>query len=506
MNGKDLLTGLSHISRKYIEESEQDMPFIQKEVSTGTRMNIRKPLMLAAILALMLFLMGCAVVVMRLQHLTIQKETTDVPPVTFANGTERNLISVQGYVGSTPYQAFWEWQEFLNTYDTDGSILAVSDDFQKPEEYFSYSCYSQEMVDKLAEICEKYDLEPLSKPWFYDRAEDVFEAVGIKSVFAETAQAEPQGISGYCYKDGSFSLEGDMQLTGNRNELVSFDYRSVQKTSFDGVSRSIGDVNSYDQWNYTMRDGTTVLLALRQDSGLIIVDREDSFVTVAALGVFANGYSFGDVPNERAFLEAFCEAFDFRYQTQPVDPGKADALYQARLERKAKEDHLHVSGSLIDPVYLSSYAGWIDYMVNEQKYQDLEYALVDVNGDGVDELLLRCVNHHKYNGDENSFFSLVTKENGEVRRIMEGGNSFLCKGNVIEIDWGNGHSYSTMDMIAESHFIVTIDYYEQNHQWTRRDAEYHEAVDITEEEAQAIIAQYPRMDIDFKSVEEFPLE
>lgn len=503
MNEKNLLIGLSYIDRKFIEESEKDTVTGKRKASSDPargRKLFRKPLVIAAMIALMLFLMGCAIVAMRLQHLTIRDDTA-APPETLANGEELNLISIQGYMGSDSYKAFKEWQEFLNAYDTDGSILAANDDFRKPDAYFSYSCYSQEMADKLAEICGKYALEPLGKPWFYDRAEDVFDAVGIESAFSE--QTEAQNISGYCYQDGSFQLEGDLELTGEWNELVSFDYRSVQKTSFDGVARNIGNVDAWDQWNYTMKDGTTVLLALQEESGLIIADKEDSFVTVAALGVFANGYAFGEVPNDRAFLEAFCDAFDFSYQTQPVDPAEADALYQAQLERDANEAPHSVS--IIDAAYLSDYAGWIDYMVNEEKYQDLEYALIDVNDDGVEELLLRSVNHFGFTGDENCFFALVTMEDGKINRMMEGGNFYLCEGNVIEVDWGSGHSYSTFDLVAESRFIVTVDYYEQTGQWSRRDDEYNEqAVDITEEEANAIMAQYPRIPIDFKPAEEFP--
>lgn len=497
MNGKDLLITLGDISHKYYDEAENDT------LSPGHKAS-RRPLLIAAIIGLMLLLMGCAVVAMRLQHLTIREETAGIPPETAFNGEEINLVSIQGYMGTDSYTAFKEWQDFLSAYDPDNSILQANDDFRAPEAYFSYICYSQEMVDKLTEICEKYNLKPLGKPWFYDRAEDVFEAVGIESAFAADAQPDPQGISGYCYEDGTFSLEGDIALTGEWNELVSFDYRSVQKTSFDGVSRNIGNADEYDQWNYTMKDGTVVLLALKEEASLIIVDKEDSFVTVAALGVFANGSPFGDVPSERAFLEAFCDCFDFTYQTQKVDSTKADALYQAQLEREANQDHLHVTGATIAPEYLDSYAGWIDYMVNEMKYQDLEYSLMDIDSDGVEELLLQCKHIARYNGDENSFFSLVTIKDGEIWTIFRGSNFYLCQGGVIEEGYTNGHYYNTVSAGLES-----VVYSEKEEKWYKKN-DWTDASDpivvISEEEANAIMAKYPRMDIDFKPVEEFPTE
>lgn len=516
MTGKDLLKCMSFVDSKYIEEAEKGVSIPEKQTEPVRKVR-SKLFLIAATIGLMVFLMGSAVVVMRLQNLTIRDDTDNVPPFTIAAGTEHNLISIQGYMGSTPYQAFKEWQEFLDTYDPDGAILAVSDDFQKPEEYFSYTCYSQEMVDRLTEICEKYDLEPLGRPWFFDRAEDVYDAVGIESVFAESFQGE-QNISGYCYQDGTFSLEGNIELTGEWNELVSFDYRSVQKTSFDSVSRNIGAVDSWDQWNYTTKDGTEVLLTLRESGGLIIVDKEGSFVTVAVLGVFADGHSYGDVPTERAFLEAFCDAFDFSFRTKTVDPVEADALYQAQLEREASGDYQHVSGGQIDSQYVSSYAAWIDYMVIEQKYQDLEYALMDINGDGVEELLLHCDDYNGQDCDESSFFALTTMRDGEIYCLIEGANFFLCQGNVIENNfstpgWTSGHSYDklkdwpdSMDVFTE--FLVSVEYNEKEAQWRRKDNHdnNYQLVDITEEEANEIMAKYPRIDIKFIPVSEFPAE
>ncbi len=61
MNGNNLLTGLSHIDKKFIEESENDMfPEKMDAYKHQHRTTFRKPLFLAAIITLMVFLMGCA--------------------------------------------------------------------------------------------------------------------------------------------------------------------------------------------------------------------------------------------------------------------------------------------------------------------------------------------------------------------------------------------------------------------------------------------------------------
>lgn len=69
MNGKNLLIGLSYIDRKYIEESEQDIPVRKAITPAGNqrkaqskRLSTRKAWLIAAVIALMLLLVGCAVV------------------------------------------------------------------------------------------------------------------------------------------------------------------------------------------------------------------------------------------------------------------------------------------------------------------------------------------------------------------------------------------------------------------------------------------------------------
>lgn len=68
MNGKNLLIGLSYIDRKYIEESEQDIPVKKAITPARNRHNAQsKPLstkkiwLIAAVIALTLLLVGCAV-------------------------------------------------------------------------------------------------------------------------------------------------------------------------------------------------------------------------------------------------------------------------------------------------------------------------------------------------------------------------------------------------------------------------------------------------------------
>ncbi len=486
MNERKLLDGLSYINHKYIQEAEtENMP-------TGRR--FKKPIFLAAIIVVMVGLMGSAIVAMRLQHMTV-----DSPPIINLAGEERTIISLQGFQGSSSYQAFQEWMTFLDSYDPDKAILYANNDFhrQVPEAYWSYGCYSWDMVNKAKEICEKYGLEPLGKAWIFRQPENLFEAVGIRSVFSDTAVAEGSlslgTCSGYCYPGGSFEIEGILELAGRWNMPIMFSLRSIQKAPFDNAYSSIGVVETYDQWNYTMEDGTPVLLVLRQNEGRIIVDKGDCFVVVG-MGSLYGGPGAPDpvpIPNDRAFLEHVCEGFDFTYQVHRVDPNKAYAL------QCQEEPH--------------TYAALIEYMLAERsvEYPNLCYALVDINADGQEELLLQSkdapyLKQTQHTIEDTMFCMAIGSRDGELVDVTGGGHMYLCEGNVVEFlspfeGEENRRSYYRYDRFYR---------YEPVDEIIPRDGKLcrqvgGDLVEITQEEADAIAARYPRVEIEFKPARQF---
>ena len=96
MNGKNILIGLSNIDRKLIEEAETDT------IPAAHRGSVlRKPFLLAAIIALMLALVGCAVVyAMKIQDLKIGERTVIQTQDSSRETTEIRLdvLSLQGNV------------------------------------------------------------------------------------------------------------------------------------------------------------------------------------------------------------------------------------------------------------------------------------------------------------------------------------------------------------------------------------------------------------------------
>ena len=65
MNGKELFLGLSYINRKFIDEAERDTVSNhggRECAGASTVRGLRRPLLVAALAALLLLLVGCAVV------------------------------------------------------------------------------------------------------------------------------------------------------------------------------------------------------------------------------------------------------------------------------------------------------------------------------------------------------------------------------------------------------------------------------------------------------------
>lgn len=289
----------------------------------------RRAVLIAAAIALALLLVGCTVAyVLSLQGLKMDQATYTVPAGE-ADPIERtyttDVISLQGIRGTPGYQAAMEWSAFLEGYDQDKTLLHRADELGwfPPMEYMSYNCYTQEMVEEIDAICGKYGLELLGP--VYDANGDVegmLSQLGIDSILRADAVGQFLHYAGYFYRDGTFQLEGETTLIPDGKiwrATISYQYRCVMKTAFDGVYLAVGDIEDYDQWSYTLADGTTALLALNQRKGLVFVDRGDFFVTVNVVNP-VDDWDPEDIRYmDRAALEAFADTFNFAYTPRRPD-------------------------------------------------------------------------------------------------------------------------------------------------------------------------------------------
>lgn len=148
MTAMDLLETIGSIKDKYVLEADCRSVHSQKHIS------IRRTLLIAAVIALILMLVGCAVVyILNLQNMKVGEYNAFIPsseakPI--GQVISSKMISLQGFTGNPNCKASLEWQKFSEIYDQDGNLLKETDthDFQEPIEYMSYYCYTQEMKKK----------------------------------------------------------------------------------------------------------------------------------------------------------------------------------------------------------------------------------------------------------------------------------------------------------------------------------------------------------------------
>ena len=320
MNGKDLFLGMNYVSQKYIEEAES-VTKLQKGMKI---LSMRRPVLIAAIIGLLLLFVGCAAYFYSLQQLVVIDHTKEVIAVVeediSENTTEtvsetdagpyvaEKVLSLQGYEGSPAYQALQEWWEYAIDYTIQNPELRFSSDYQRPEAYTNYPCYSQDMVDKVDEICSKYGLHLLGKSTFITDA-DGMEANGLSGVLSE--KADPRCFYGHLYEDGSFVASGELEFSSDYEKAVQFQMHNIKKVAFYTVHLGLNNMSDYTQWNYTTADGYTALLALSDRTGLIFLENEERFVSIIIEEVPNEGMVFTGLPKEKHFLEMVCDCFVF---------------------------------------------------------------------------------------------------------------------------------------------------------------------------------------------------
>lgn len=514
MNGKKLLIGLSYIDRKFIEESENDIVTDKTNLKIK-RFPARKPLLIAAIIALTVLLVGCAVVfALRLQDMSIGQETYTQ---TFDDNGKyleepvektRDVLTLFGHSGDNIQKATVEWFEFLETYDPDGALMDDNPDHAEiPNQYeYTYGCYTQDMINKLDEIAAKYDLKLLGE-WLPFQAwqSDIFmEESGMSSLVLSDSGAEVTRLSGMFYPPYNFDVDIELSADSMENELwitVLYAHKDYFPNDYPGGA----DLSLYEQWDYTAPDGTTLLLALNHKGhGLVVAELENAMMILSVDGNYsASAYPSEEEIMTREELEAAAAVFDYSIQPQILDRNAVEARLEASNEA-------HEAENAYNPLTFGSFSDGLKsrFSIPNEKAQ---YAFYDVTGDGVDDLLL------SFHGDGaiNEWFA---NQDGEIINGF-GISTYLCEGRVLEsyhLDTERGdyeqHFYlqpdtdtGWMDIDPETNGDVVTIVWKTDGNWVQMDDYYTEEKSISEEMAREIMAQYPRIKLDWRPAMGYPV-
>jgi len=353
---------------------------------------VKRAALIAAVVALLLLLVGCAAVyVLHLQDLKVGEYRPIPNPVYDKNGDVvpvgthplQTQLSLQG----ANQEALIEWSQFKRDYSPseEPEVLAKNRATAVPDNYREvYDCTTWEMMEKLDEITSTHGLTLLSREIDCDGFESgvLFGALGIDPVYQGTAEY----LDSYFYPEGTFKLyllfQTDSEAWPYENNHAQ--YYFSRKSYFDPNSMVIEGFEDCTQWNYTRKDGRKILLAMNGEQAWIFADREDAFITISFSCVkWVDG---AQVKMTREVLEEIAEHFDLSPQPQAVDMNQVAALKEAA---KAEYDAQREASSRQD--YTQGYEAYIQHCLdtasNSRHRDSLFYSLYDLNGDGVEELL-----------------------------------------------------------------------------------------------------------------------
>ena len=501
MKAMDLLKTLGNVKDAYVISAEA---FRQgKSLAQVKTISAKRVWLIAAIVALMLLLVGCTVVyLLRMQDLKVGEYSFYVPTEYDEDGNviphETHEPIIQLSLQGSNMEALKEWKAFTNTYDPELKIANEADRtgsaWELPDNYhLTYDCYSQEMVDKLNEIVEKYDLKLLSEyvgfNWWESRA--LLDSLSIDSLFYDDSGVE--------YWDGDLHLEGTFDI----NILLTLDmgdwtweqgmvsYRYSLKDYFDPLTGSMLESHAYQQWDYTRKDGKTVLLVLNEGTARIYADLPEAFISIYLDPViWKNGEK---VPMTQKALEEFAELFDLDVKPKPttmetVDQYKAEALRQYEADRAdAQAEH--------EAQYLKGYESFVKYRLEKDPSPSaLSYILFDVNGDGIEELIINS-------------YEILSMKNGASYKycdLQQTGVMFPrfrpCEGNIFEVwteDWGMYQHYYYQANAEDATFITGVTRDATGWYQNLTDGLEGQRTQITESEAQEIMNSYKPIDFDW---------
>lgn len=276
-----------------------------------------------------------------------------------------DTISLAGFQNSPENQAGAEWQSFLETYDDGGALEAIGngptglEDDPDYQRFSLYSVYTREMVEKLKEITEKYNLDVHHEMNIIDH-DELCRRVG-----GEFLAEEHGRYWAYIYDDGTFQFDGDAYVAGYGQ--TDYQLRRTVKGVFDEVILSIVDVSQYDQWQYRTACGETVLLALGPGKALILGDFPDCFLAVNVLA----GTSLNDPDWPEALtpedLETLADGIDF---TVLKDVRKPEMTGDTEMEPAYTEDEFYNATGMQETFAQSFYCGFYQ-AVEEDRREDV---------------------------------------------------------------------------------------------------------------------------------------
>lgn len=306
---------------------------------------------------------------------------TDKTPPSMSN-VPTEPLTLESLLSSANYKASMEIKDYVQSYNATGDV-----DETLSEAYRAYGCRNTEMAQKVDEICTKYGLNKVGDGISPDTTEEMFTALNVRSMVKASGNGDVTTSNPSYSADGNFEFWGATTVSGVDYAIEYRAYRAMKQT-LSTAYWEIENTSDYQWSNYVTTAGTDVLIAVGQNNSLVLTDTGDSVVVIVVMNA-----TVGDSQTGKATLEAFANSFDLSLAprtrnapvetTAPTESGTAiPEAYQPVIAKYVTALTEHWGGeacSNADISILVSYA---------TSPSELGYALLDLDNDGTDELII----------------------------------------------------------------------------------------------------------------------
>ena len=343
MNGRDIFRGLQYIGDDLIENAETGQFPAQNQGSGKTRRPIRRPLLIAALIALLLLLVGCAAVyVLKMEHVKISSGTdqrdyslVDGVYVKDPHTVSTTTLSMAGLKGSNAYKACADFYAYETELRTNASASG------------DWAGYDDAINAKAQELAEQYGLKPEGQPLTFRTTRNLCDALGVERFVRDSQDVSIDISQGFCRDSGNFFVLLRFAFPEDQGYEVTYTSGALYWNRQDTFSREYFTLEDRGDWverNYTTSAGNTVLILTSpsQERGYIICDRGDALMTVwldvnpELLSEDAGVVSAEYQHMTEKQLNMVADALDFAIQ--PNVPTQADVDAQAAPPQEATQN------------------------------------------------------------------------------------------------------------------------------------------------------------------------
>ena len=343
MNGRDIFRGLQYIGDDLIENAETGQFPAQNQGSGKTRRPIRRPLLIAAVIALLLLLVGCAAVyVLKMEHVKISSGTdqrdyslVDGVYVKDPHTVSTTTLSMAGLKGSNAYKACADFYAYETELRTNASASG------------DWAGYDDAINAKAQELAEQYGLKPEGQPLTFRTTRNLCDALGVERFVRNSQDVSIDVDQGFCRDSGNFFVLLRFAFPEDQGYEVTYTSGALYWNRQDTFSREYFTLEDRGDWverNYTTSAGNTVLILTSpsQERGYILCNRGDALMTVwldanpVILSEDSGVVSAEYLHMTEKQLNMVADALDFAIQ--PNIPTQADVDAQPAPPQKATQN------------------------------------------------------------------------------------------------------------------------------------------------------------------------